>query len=236
MKYDVLILAAGFGSRLKNLTKSKPKALIEFNNKKLIEIQLNSIDKKFINKVIVVIGYKSHLLVSFLRKKFPKINFQFVKNINYRINSSAQSFYYAYKKISTPVYIHLNCDCIFSKKHFLKLIQSNYKNMISVRSDIILKDNSENIEVDKDYIKKMSLNLRKKSKYRAYGVAKISKTEMLRNINLYLKLTNDEKIQMNYYSLIRQNLNYNFKIIKSDRLNLHEINSQDDKKKCKIIW
>ena len=36
--------------------------------------------------------------------------------------------------------------------------------------------------------------------FRGYGVAKISKNEMKRNIKLYNSLTNSEKLKINYYS------------------------------------
>ncbi len=71
--------------------------------------------------------------------------------------------------------------------------------------------------------------------FRGYGVAKISKNEMKRNIKLYNSLTNSEKLKINYYSLIRKNIkNNNYSIIVSDKKNLHEINSQRDLKNCKL--
>ena len=64
MKYDLVILA-GLGSRLKSLTKNIPKAMVKYKGKRFIEIQINNIDKKYINKFIVVLGYKSIVLKKF---------------------------------------------------------------------------------------------------------------------------------------------------------------------------
>jgi len=229
MKYDLVILAAGLGSRLKSLTKNIPKAMVKYKGKSFIEIQINNIDKKYINKFIVVLGYKSTVLKNFLLKKFPEIKFEFVHNKNFKNNNSGQSFFYAYKYIKTKEYIHLNCDCIFSKKHFTKLIKSKFKNLISVRSDVKLEDKMENVEVKDKRITKLTILNTPKSRYKAYGVAKITKKAMLKNIDLYKKLNSEEKKKVNYYTLIRKNIKkINFKILKTNKSHLCEANFQKD--------
>jgi choline kinase len=237
MKFDILILAAGFGSRLKSMTLYKPKAMIEYQSKKLIEIQLNKINKSYINKVIIVTGHKSSILETFLRKKFYNINFKFIKNFNYKKNSSGQSFYYAYNYIKTPQYIHLNCDCIYSKKHMNNLMSSNSKNIISVRSDIKLTDKSDNIKIYKNKIIDMSLIKKNESQFRGFGVAKISRNEMQKNVSLYKSLADDQKSKIKYFSLIRNNISGGsvYNILKTSKYNLAEINSREDKNSCKVI-
>lgn len=237
MRFDILILAAGFGSRLKSFTRQRPKALVEYKSKKLIEIQLSNINKNNIHQVIVVTGYKSSILENYLKNKFYGLKFIFVKNLNYKKNSSGQSFFYAYKFIKTHQYIHLNCDCIFSKKHISNLLFSNFNNVISVRNDIKLAQRSENVEVYQNKIKKMTLEKNQRAKYRAFGVAKISKKEMLKNINLYKSLKESEKFEINYFSLIRKNIEKGsiYNILRSNKYNLTEINTQEDKKKSKIL-
>lgn len=235
MKYDVVILAAGLGSRLKSLTKNIPKAMVKYKGKRFIEIQLNNINKNKINKYIVVLGYKSSQLKKFLEKKFSNIKFTFIYNKNFSNNNSGQSFFCAYKKITTYQYIHLNCDCIFSKSHLKKLMNSKYKNVISVRSDIKLADKMENVESSNNKIIKMSLIKTKNSKYKAYGVAKITKKAMLKNIDLYKKLSFKEKKTVNYFTLIRKNLNkVSYKLLNSNKYNLCEANSQKELKNFKF--
>lgn len=235
MKYDLVILAAGLGSRLKSLTRKIPKAMVEYKGKRFIEIQINNIDKNYINQFIVVHGYKSLILKKFLKKKFPEIKFKFIYNKNFKKNSSGQSFFYAYKHIKTNQYIHLNCDCIFSKEHFLKLIKSKFKNLISVRPDIKLTDKMENVETKDKLITKLTLLNTQKSKYKAYGVAKISRKAMLENIDLYKKLSAQEKMKVNYFTLIRKNIKkIDFKILKTSKYHLCEANTQKDLKQFKF--
>ena len=54
-KYDLVILAAGLGSRLKSLTRNIPKAMIKYKGKRFIEIQLSNISEAHINKYIIVL-------------------------------------------------------------------------------------------------------------------------------------------------------------------------------------
>ena len=60
-----IILAAGRGSRMKNLTDERPKCFIELNGKKLIESQLEAIRAAGIHEIAVVTGYKSEMLTHF---------------------------------------------------------------------------------------------------------------------------------------------------------------------------
>ncbi len=235
MKYDLVILAAGLGSRLKSLTQRVPKAMVMYKGKRFIEIQLDNIDKDYINKFIIVVGYKALILKKFLKQKYPEIKFKFVHNSNFKNNNSGQSFFYAHKHIKTDVYIHLNCDCIFSKRHFKKIVDSKYKNLISVRPDIELGDKMENVEVKNNRITKLTLSNTPKSKFKAYGVAKISKKTMLKNIDLYKKLNSEEKKKVNYYTLIRKNVKkINFKILQTNKYHLCEANFQKDLKKFNV--
>ena len=114
-----------------------------------------------------------------------------------------------------------------------KIVKSKKKNLISVRSDLMLKDKMENAEVYKNQIIQMKLTTNKKRKFKAFGVAKISRKAMYKNIKLYKKLSSDEKLRVNYFSLVRKNLkNIKYFAIKTDKKNLHEINSQQDLKNC----
>lgn len=67
--YIGLILAAGRGSRLKNLTENKPKSFLKINKKKIIELIINNFFINFINNIYVVVGYKKKLFEDFKKIK-----------------------------------------------------------------------------------------------------------------------------------------------------------------------
>lgn len=66
----VIILAAGRGSRLKNLTEKKPKSLIKINKKTILQHQLDIYKKCGIKKIAIVTGYKKNLFNNLKVKKF----------------------------------------------------------------------------------------------------------------------------------------------------------------------
>lgn len=59
-----IILAAGRGSRMKNLTDDRPKCLVEFHGKPLLDWQLAALKKAGIQDIAIVTGYKRELLAS----------------------------------------------------------------------------------------------------------------------------------------------------------------------------
>lgn len=59
-----IILAAGRGSRMKNMTEDRPKCLVELRGKPLLEWQLSALHGAGISEVAIVTGYKRVLLAS----------------------------------------------------------------------------------------------------------------------------------------------------------------------------
>lgn len=57
-----IILAAGRGSRMKNLTDERPKCLVELHGKALLDWQLEALREAGITEIAIVTGYKRELL------------------------------------------------------------------------------------------------------------------------------------------------------------------------------
>lgn len=57
-----IILAAGRGSRMKDLTEERPKCLVELRGKTLLEWQLKALREAGISEIAIVTGYKRELL------------------------------------------------------------------------------------------------------------------------------------------------------------------------------
>lgn len=60
-----IILAAGRGSRMKNLTDERPKCLVELRGKPLLQWQLDAIREAGITEVAIVTGYKREMLSAY---------------------------------------------------------------------------------------------------------------------------------------------------------------------------
>ena len=66
--YKAIVLAAGVGSRINEITKNIPKTMIKINKKFIFEYILENLHKAKIREVIFVVGYKSNILVPKLKK------------------------------------------------------------------------------------------------------------------------------------------------------------------------
>ena len=55
---QAIILAAGMGKRLKELTKNNTKCMIKVHNQTLIERMLKQLEALSLKRIIIVIGYK----------------------------------------------------------------------------------------------------------------------------------------------------------------------------------
>jgi choline kinase len=59
-----IILAAGRGSRMKDLTDERPKCLVELRGKPLLDWQLEALHKAGISEIAIVTGYRRELLTN----------------------------------------------------------------------------------------------------------------------------------------------------------------------------
>lgn len=73
-KAGTIILVAGFGSRLMPLTKNKPKCLVKYHGKPIIDYAMqalyyNGLYKGWINNLAIVGGYKYDVLEDYIKKQ-----------------------------------------------------------------------------------------------------------------------------------------------------------------------
>ena len=77
---QVIILAAGMGKRLGELTQNNTKCMIRVNGVTLIERVLDQFSKLKLNKVIMVIGYKGEELRSFIGDSYKGLPIEYITN------------------------------------------------------------------------------------------------------------------------------------------------------------
>ena len=64
-----IILAAGLGTRLRPMTENTPKALVQVNQKPLIEYQIEFLKEKGIHDIIIIVGYLKEQF-DYLKEKY----------------------------------------------------------------------------------------------------------------------------------------------------------------------
>ena len=70
---QAVILAAGEGTRVRPLTKSRPKGLIPVANRPIIEYAIQALREAGIREIIVVVGYRREQVTRFLNELDPSI-------------------------------------------------------------------------------------------------------------------------------------------------------------------
>ena len=101
---QAIILAAGIGKRLKDVTEGMPKCLLKIGGRTILERQLDALSGF---DVVMVVGYKADML----KKLYP--NLKFVYNPDYETTNTIHSLGLALNGKDTFV---LNGDVIFDKK------------------------------------------------------------------------------------------------------------------------
>ena len=124
-----LIVAAGLGSRLKNLTENKPKCMLDFGGKTLLQRQISSYKKNNIENISLIRGYKKN-----------KINYKginYFDNNDFKNNNVLNSIFYAEEAINGNIIISYS-DILFEPYVVKRAMESDHD--ISVIVDIDWKD------------------------------------------------------------------------------------------------
>lgn len=77
---QAVILAAGMGRRLKELTQDNTKCMVKVNGVTLIERMLHQIEKKNLSRVVVVVGYEGQKLIDYIATLDIKTPIEYVNN------------------------------------------------------------------------------------------------------------------------------------------------------------
>ena len=73
----VIILAGGLGTRLKSILPETPKCLAPINNKPFVGLLINYLKNQGVTNFIFSLGYKSELVVNYLRDEFGDTNIDY---------------------------------------------------------------------------------------------------------------------------------------------------------------
>ena len=110
-----IILAAGIGNRLSPFTEDKPKCLIDFSGKTLLDRTVKTFKNCGVNDIVLVTGYKS--------EKINRADLDLVKNERYGETGIMHSLSCAKEKFDETVIVSYS-DIIFEKSVLEKLLKS----------------------------------------------------------------------------------------------------------------
>ena len=88
-----VILAAGMAKRLRPLTDTKPKCLLEVGGKTLLQRTVDAMARVGITEFVVVTGYRAEQIRHFLTQHYPNLTIHFLHNADYEHNNNIYSLW-----------------------------------------------------------------------------------------------------------------------------------------------
>ena len=129
---QAVILAAGMGKRLGELTKGNTKCMIEVGGETLISRLLRQLDKHSLSKIILVVGYKAQELKDYLATLQVQTPIEFVENAVYDKTNNIYSLYLAKDYLTTEDTLLFESDLILEDAVISKLINHPYPDLALV--------------------------------------------------------------------------------------------------------
>jgi len=128
-----LILAAGFGNRMRPLSDNVHKTLLEISGRTIIERIISSLVENHVSQVVVVTGYRADELKNYLLQEFPSVDFEFINNSKYRETNNIFSMALAFEAIELDDDILLiESDLIYEPAVIERAIHSKHENVALV--------------------------------------------------------------------------------------------------------
>lgn len=172
-----IILAAGKGSRIPEITNSLPKCLIRIGHKTIIEREIDLLHEVGIEDITVVIGHFAPMVEELLGNKVD-----YVYNPFYGLTNSLASLWFAKEKMGNE-FIYLHSDIIFNLSAVERIHENQAEICLAVQGKLTDEEDmkvrvegkriveiNKAITVDKAYGEFIGI-----AKFKAEGMSKLQK-------------------------------------------------------------
>ena len=198
----MIILAAGQGTRLRPLTNDKPKCMVKYRKKPIIDYILKTAKECNIKDIAIISGYKEDVLKEYLKDK----NLRFFSNKNYAKTNMLYTLFCAKEFMDDDIIISYS-DIVYNKEILKKLIKAKgdfcvvvdkeWKKLWQKRFENPL-DDAETLKIKNNYIVEIGKKPKDYSEIEAQyiGLIKISKNTLPTIVNFYEKIENKENLYL----------------------------------------
>ena len=129
---QAIILAAGMGKRLKELTKDNTKCMVKVNGVTLIDRMLHQIEQKNLSRIIIVVGYEGQKLIDYIDTLDIKTPITFINNPIYDKTNNIYSLALAKELLCKEDTLLFESDLIFEDAVLDALIKDSRKTLALV--------------------------------------------------------------------------------------------------------
>ena len=110
---QAIILAAGMGKRLKELTQDNTKCMVKVNGVTLIDRMLHQIDRQNLSQIVIVVGYKGQKLIDYVNELNIRTPVTFIDNPIYDKTNNIYSLALAKEWLCKDDTLLFESDLIF---------------------------------------------------------------------------------------------------------------------------
>lgn len=135
-----VILAAGVASRLRPLTDSHPKCLLEVGGKAILALTLENLIAAGIDDIVMVTGYREEQIRRFVAGKFPSLRVAFVTNAQYESTNNSYSLWLTRRAVAGDGIMLLDSDIVFDRRILTLLTHSPEPNCLAMTAQKALGD------------------------------------------------------------------------------------------------
>ena len=211
---ELIILAAGRGSRMGDLTSKLPKCMTVLFNKKLIEWQFSSLDHEAISEIGIVTGYLKNIF------KYKK---KYFFNNNWKNSNMVSSLLTAKDWLRNNTCLISYSDIIYEKKIIDQLVESkgdivitydpNWLNLWKIRFEDPLTD-AENFRINNKILENIGGKPKNLSAIQGQymGLIKFTKVGWNKVENFINKLNKNEVDNLDMTQLFKKLLSHGFLI------------------------
>lgn len=177
---QAIILAAGMGKRLKDLTQNNTKCMVKVNGITLIERLLRILDKKRLSRIVIVVGYEGQKLIDFIGTLQICTAIEYIDNPIYDKTNNIYSLALAKEYLVSEDTLLFESDLIFEESLVDCLIEDERETLALVDKYASWMDGTCMVLDEEDgivdFIPGKYLNFQEKDKYyKTVNIYKFSK-------------------------------------------------------------
>ena len=128
-----IILSAGQGSRLGHLVDDRPKCLIDFNGRTLLDRQLDALEANGVHEAVVVTGFHDELVNQAIAKRIGGPNVRTIFNPFFKVADNTGSLFMAREELAGDCLVW-NGDTLVSRE-LMRRVVGNKQSGICVTID-----------------------------------------------------------------------------------------------------
>lgn len=143
-----VIPVAGKGTRLGELVKEIPKALVKVDGITLLERTINSLKEVDVEKIYVIVGYKKEQIIEFLKKDFG-VGIETIVQEN--LNGVANAIKQVERYVNEPFIVHLPDNILENYGNLIEEFNKNNPDYIQLyRPEGKIPKNKSYFKIEKD--------------------------------------------------------------------------------------